>query len=421
MSRVREVRVEAVEEPRCGAPSGEPEASREVRWSARRKEQVVLRLLRGESLDLLARETGQPAGRIAGWREEFLEAGREGLKSRPAPEGDRASGGGAAQGRGAAARGRHPAGAVGEEGKPSVAEALEVSASLPAPLLTVCRVAGVSRSAAQEQRRRRRVSADAVPARRRPGPVGPLSDAELLAEIRRDLAESPFVGEGHRKVWARLRRQQGIRTSRKRVLRLTREAGLLAPTAQVRKRSARLHEGTITVEVPDTLWATDATEAWTRQEGRCALFVIVDHASNEVWYDAAPRMDRFAAADLLREVCTERFGSVERAVAAGLALRYDGGSCFRSDHYQAEIDHLGIARSPAFHYEPETNGCAEKAIEVLKEQVLWIERFDKLEELRQAVRRFGRLDNDQWLIERHGYRTPIEARAHLRTQAAAAA
>ncbi len=56
---------------------------REVRWSARRKEGVVLRLLRGESLDLLARETGQPAGRIASWREEFLAAGREGLKSRP--------------------------------------------------------------------------------------------------------------------------------------------------------------------------------------------------------------------------------------------------------------------------------------------------------------------------------------------------
>src|SRR5712691_12666662 len=85
MSGVREVRMEAAEEWRSGAPSGEPEASREVRWSARRKEQVVLRLLRGESLDLLARESGQPAGRIAGWREEFLEAGREGLKSRPRP------------------------------------------------------------------------------------------------------------------------------------------------------------------------------------------------------------------------------------------------------------------------------------------------------------------------------------------------
>jgi hypothetical protein len=68
MSGVREVHVEAVEEPRSGGSSGESEASREVRWRARRKEQVVLRLLRGESLDLLARETGQPAGRIAGWR-----------------------------------------------------------------------------------------------------------------------------------------------------------------------------------------------------------------------------------------------------------------------------------------------------------------------------------------------------------------
>jgi transposase len=38
---------------------------------------------------MLARETGGPAGRIVGWREEFLQAGRAGLKSRPAPEGDR--------------------------------------------------------------------------------------------------------------------------------------------------------------------------------------------------------------------------------------------------------------------------------------------------------------------------------------------
>jgi len=57
---------------------------REVRWSARRKEEVVMRLLRGESLDLLARESGQPAGRISGWREDFLRSGREGLKARPA-------------------------------------------------------------------------------------------------------------------------------------------------------------------------------------------------------------------------------------------------------------------------------------------------------------------------------------------------
>ena len=282
-----------------------------------------------------------------------------------------------------------------------------MSEQLSAPLLVACRMAGVSRSAACEARRRRGTS---EPPRRRPGPVGAMTDRELLAEIRDVLATSPFVGEGHRKVWARLRRR-GVRTSRKRVLRLTRGAGLLAPTARVRKRAQRPHDGTITVTGPDTLWATDATEGWT-EEGRCAVFVMIDHASGEASADAGLRMDRFAAADLLREVTTERFGSVDAAVAAGLALRYDGGPCFRSEHYQVEIDHLGIARSPAYHYEPETNGCAEKFIQTLKEQILWLERFATFEELRAAVRQFAVTYNREWLLERHDYRTPTEAREH---------
>jgi len=89
------------------------------------------------------------------------------------------------------------------------------------------------------------------------------------------------------------------------------------------------------------------------------------------------------------------------------------GACFRSDHFQAEIDHLGIARSPAFHYEPETNGCIEKFIQTLKEQVLWIERFDTLEQLRARIRRFATDYNEHWLLERHRYRTPAQAHERL--------
>lgn len=77
------------ERSRFSEPSGRPEGGREGRWSARRKEGVVVRLLCGESLDGLARETGQAAGTLSRWREDFLAAGREGLKSRPAPVEDR--------------------------------------------------------------------------------------------------------------------------------------------------------------------------------------------------------------------------------------------------------------------------------------------------------------------------------------------
>ena len=54
-----------------------------------------------------------------------------------------------------------------------------------------------------------------------------MSDDDLLAAIRQLLTDSPFHGEGYRKLWARLR-FRGICTSRRRVLRLMRAHGLLA-------------------------------------------------------------------------------------------------------------------------------------------------------------------------------------------------
>ena len=89
MSRVTEAGMDGGVEGDVQRMEQRAVGEREVRWSARRKEGVVMRLLRGESLDLLARETGQPAGRISAWREEFLAGGREGLKSRAAPVEDR--------------------------------------------------------------------------------------------------------------------------------------------------------------------------------------------------------------------------------------------------------------------------------------------------------------------------------------------
>jgi putative transposase len=58
------------------------------------------------------------------------------------------------------------------------------------------------------------------------------------------------------------------------------------------------------------------------------------------------------------------------------------------------------ARRPTIS-RPETNGCAEKFIQTLKEQVLWIERFATFEELRAAVRRFAANHNCEWVLERH--------------------
>ena len=54
------------------------------RMSARRKQQAVLRLLRGEDLELLSRELGVTAAELSDWRDAFLAAGEASLKTRPA-------------------------------------------------------------------------------------------------------------------------------------------------------------------------------------------------------------------------------------------------------------------------------------------------------------------------------------------------
>ena len=54
------------------------------RMSAKRKQSAVLRLLRGEDLELVSRELGVMAGELSAWRDAFLAAGETALKTRPA-------------------------------------------------------------------------------------------------------------------------------------------------------------------------------------------------------------------------------------------------------------------------------------------------------------------------------------------------
>jgi putative transposase len=289
------------------------------------------------------------------------------------------------------------------------------SAGRPYGLARVCRVWRVARATVY----RHRLPPPTRPPRR-PGPVGAMPDAALVEAIRAVLAASPFHGEGHRKVWARLR-HAGVRTSKRRVLRLMREHGLLAPSRTGSPRGPRAHDGTIIPDTVDTMWGTDLTTAWTG-EGQAAVFVAVDHRSAEcVGLHAALRADRFEALEPIRQGVRRHFGGFARGIAQGLAVRHDHGSQYVSHDFQREIAFLGIASSPAFVRAPEGDGCAERFIRTLKENLLWVRTFDTVEQLRQALLDFRETYNASWLIERHGFRPPSAVRQDRLSTAALAA
>ena len=82
MARRSESEVPATERGR--SPSGEAGTRRTGggRWTAQRKLEVVLRLLKGESLDQLSRELHVTAARVSQWRTEVLASAETALKSR---------------------------------------------------------------------------------------------------------------------------------------------------------------------------------------------------------------------------------------------------------------------------------------------------------------------------------------------------
>ena len=87
----------SLEVPSQGARRATGEGSQQgwkkpARFSARHQTEVVLHLLRGEALDLLSRDLGLPAARLATWREAFLDAGQEAMQKTPLDSRDRERG-----------------------------------------------------------------------------------------------------------------------------------------------------------------------------------------------------------------------------------------------------------------------------------------------------------------------------------------
>lgn len=280
----------------------------------------------------------------------------------------------------------------------------------------VCRAWEIPRSTFYDWRRRRETG-DGRPEPAKRGPKTELSDGELADAIR-ELLESlerdvGIRGEGHRKVHARLR-HRGTRVGRKRVLRVMRENGLLAPARVGRPRGPRVHDGTIVTERPDEMWGTDATQVMTLKDGLVWVFAAVDHCNTEVvGIHAAKHGTRFEALEPLRQGITERFGPIGAGVAAGLRVRHDHGTQYMSHYFQSELAFLGIKSSPSFVASPEGNGVAERFFRTLKEQLLWARHFDTVEDLRLALLDFQRRYNERWILARHGYRTPNQVRREL--------
>ena len=241
------------------------------------------------------------------------------------------------------------------------------------------------------------------------GPKTALDDDALLVLIRADLADSPFIGEGHRKVHARLHFVAGHKVGRNRVLRLMREHRLLSPHRSA-FTPAKAHDGRIITHAPNVRWATDGAKIWTTDDGWVWLFDLVEHWNGEcLGWHVCKTGHRFAAWEPIAQALGAVLGGKPQA-ARGIELRHDHGCQYLNDFFQSNARFHGFVPSFALPGEPETNGVVERFHRTLKEQIIHGRTYQNLPQLRTAVAAFVHSYNHHWLLEKLRFQSPIQAR-----------
>ena len=274
-------------------------------------------------------------------------------------------------------------------------------------LQRVCQAWDVSRSTFYS--RQKRAASCVGRDRKKPGPKPGISDGDLLGLIKQDIDASPFNGEGHRKVHARLKRANA-RVGRNRVLNVMKANQLLSPHRGI-QAPQNPHDGTIITDQPNVMWCSDGTKILTAEDGWVWIFSVEEHWNAEcLGWHVCKIGDRFAALEPVTKSVRRVFGSIGKGVASGVKLRIDNGCQYTSDYFLQQIGYMGIEQSFGLVKQPQTNGVAERFNRTLKEQILSGRAFRTIEEVREAVGQFVEKYNAKWLLEKLGYRSPLEVR-----------
>lgn len=293
------------------------------------------------------------------------------------------------------------------------------SANKPYGITRVCRVWRFPRATAFRHQSAITAPADA---RAKRDPRGVLSDQQILDAIRIVLEQPEFLGEGYRKVWARLRPHPASEP-----LRVACFASRASTTCSHRHPQASPDGPSTTMEPsspsdptrcgrePRRLGPPDGSPPRATPPSTSSSTTAPASASGHTRQGEEPASRPSSACGRPSGATKDHY---EVGIAGGISLRHDHGSQFISNAFQDELKTVGIEFSPSFVRQPQGNGCVERFIRTLKEQLLWVRPFDSVEQLDLALCEFAQRLNEHWILGRLGYRRPAQHRRSLLAQAA---
>lgn len=205
-------------------------------------------------------------------------------------------------------------------------------------------------------------------------------------------------------------RDQGVTTSRRRVMRLMRLAGLRARAARIYRGNPKLHHffsqhpnrvRRLSVRRPNRVWLGDITYVPVAGRWRF-LAVVMDQYSRRIlaWALACRRSTELTRAVL--DAAARR-----RGIVAGLIFHSDRGSEYSGSVFRDRLRHLGVQQSSALHG-PGENAHMESFLHSIKAELLHGACFDTDAALRHELQRYIQYYNRRRLHSALGYRAPVD-------------
>lgn len=234
----------------------------------------------------------------------------------------------------------------------------------------VCRTLGVARSHVHARHHRPASWVDGRTQRQ------PQPDAQLIEEIRREIAELPSYG--YRRACTlvnRLRNRSGrAAVNHKRVYRLMKLQGLLLPKAPRRKVSSRKHDGVVAVPASDVRWCSDGFEIKCDSGETVTATFAKDCCDREImaWRAWAGKgLPGEPVREMLIEAVEKRFGSPE-GIPEGHQLEFltDNGSAYIATQTRQIAKELGLKPINTPVCSPQSNGMAESFVNTFRRDYL---------------------------------------------------
>jgi len=209
-----------------------------------------------------------------------------------------------------------------------------------------------------------------------------------------------------------LGRHHGLVVNGKRALRVMRERGLL-----VRQRrfqvSRRKDWGKVEALHPNRVWQSDMTKVWAGPSvGWAYLVSVIDCCTREiVGWDLSLRCRTEEALAALNHAVLEALPFGSRGM--GLTLTTDNGTQFTSARYVETLNRLGITHRRTAYNHPEGNSYIERFHRSLKEEEVWLNEYQNLDQAKQSIASWiEEYNHDRPHRGLHG-QTPHDARARF--------